>query len=325
MESDRTPMSASTPSARVAESWLSSFGKGIRLRIAITAAALVILAILAAIAFLTPLPRSWSETRPAIFFSLVILCVVVAVTVLLFRGRTSHRERLASLDAVWGALAEQSAGYTRSGRRYHGRFAGRKFDAYVCAVREDHSTVSGGVYAGEHVEIILDTALKVRLRAGRRDERLAPLTARFQGDLTNLDQDAPEGLTVLAHDADWGRWALRDGKAADLLSQILQPKGQQEIRGVSIWPGGAMLTLRRLDPQDLTPENVRAWMDLLTACLDRLESMPPTEHPAPENKWDAHLRGDRLGIKRTAYKIVFLFLVFITLTIVGILWLLIRS
>jgi hypothetical protein len=325
MESNRMPASPSSPSARVAGSWLSSFRTGIRLRVALTGAAIVILAILAAAVFLTPLPRSWSNMRPAIFFSMVILCVVVAVVVLLVRVRFAGRDRAAALDQAWSSLAEQSARYTRSGRRYHGRFNGRKFDAYVNPVREAHATVSGGVYAGEHVEIVLDTALKVRLRAGRRDKSLAPLTARFKGELTSLDQDAPEGLTVLAHDADWGRWALRDEKAAEMLSELLQTGGSYEIRSLSIWPGGAMLTLRRLDPCDLTTENIRAWLNLLAAWLERLESIPPTERPAPENKWDAHLRGDRLGIKRTAYLIVFLFLLFITLTILGILWLLLRS
>ena len=325
MEPDHTPPLNAAPSTRVAESWLSSFGKGIRLRIALTAAAIVLLALSAAIAFLTPLPRSWSEMRPAIFFTLVIISMIVSVTALLVRVRSSGKERAAAMDAVWRGLAEQSAKYTREGRRYHGRFSNRKFDAYVTTVREAHNTVSGGVYAGEHVEIILDTLLKVRLRAGRQDDRFSSMTDRFKGELSRLDQDAPEGLTVLAHDAEWGRWILRDEKAAAMLSDLLRPLGQQEIRGLSIWPGSAMLTLRRLQPQDLTAENVRGWLNLLAAWLERMERLPPTEHPAPENKWDHHLRGDRLGIKRTAYKIVFGFLLFITMTILGILWLLLRS
>jgi hypothetical protein len=324
MKSELKSQPSNSPSHRVVESWLSSYLRGLRLFLIIAVIAIAIIALMAAIAFLMPLPRSWTDMRPAIFFALVIFSFVTSLAVLLFRARFKGQALTKNRDRAWSGLASESVRYNRFGRRYHGLFAGRKFDAYVTSVREAHGTVTGGIYAGEHVEIVLDTSLKARLRAGLSDENLRYFSDRLKGDLTRLDTAGAKGLTVFSFDADWGARALQDEKSAKLMSDLLHPKGQMEIRGLSIWPGGAMLTLRRLDPEELTPENIRTWMTLLAEWLDRLESLPPPERSAPDSKWYACLRGDRSRIRKLAYIIVFLFLFFITLLILGILWFLLR-
>ncbi len=314
-----------SPTSRSAHSWLNSYKTGIKLRMVLTTAAALIIGLLAVVAWLVPLPRSWYQMRPAIFFSSVILLILITVVVLLIKGLRISKGRKESLDLAFAELAETSARYTRSGRRYHGAFGGRRFDAYVNNVKEAHGVVTGGVYAGEHLELILDSNMKVRLRAGPYDEKLSKVGGYMKGDLTALKEEAPEGLIVYTLDEDWGRRILKDEKAAGLMFELLNPQDHTEIRNLSLWPGGAMLTLHRLNPANFTAQNVKNWFTKLADWVERLESLAPSERPAEASKWDNYLRGDRKRIFKIGLIIVLIIVLLTTISILGILWLLIRN
>ena len=85
-----------------------------------------------------------------------------------------------------------------------------------------------------------------------------------------------------------------------------------------------MLSLHRLDPSDLTAENVQNWLTKLTSFVEHLENLPPPNQPAEESRWDNALRGDRKLIYKIAWLILGSILLLTTIVILGGLWLAIR-
>ena len=313
------------PSARAVQSWLDSYKTGLKLRLTLTAAAFLVAGLLAAIVTLIPLPRPWSQMRPHIFFSLVIFLILASVVWLLIKVRRARHNRARQFDQAWAGLAQTTASYATTGRQYHGTFGSRKFDAYASQVRAAHGVVSGGVYQGDHLEIVLDSEIQARLKAGVLDERLAGLGDRFKGELTGLREEAPEGLMVYVHDPEWGRRILKDRDVSEGLARLVRPGDQTEMRNLSLWPGAAMLSLHRVHPGHLTGDNIKQWLTGLADWLKRLESLDPPDILAEVSKWDDYLRGDRKKIFKNAVLIVVGILGLVTLLILGILWLLIRN
>lgn len=186
------------------------------------------------------------------------------------RSATVHASLAGS---PFSGLAETSSRYTWTGRQYHGVIGRRRFSAYVTQVRDAHGAVSGGVYSGEHLEIVLDSNMKVRLRVGPYNQRISKVGDHQKDDLTALTEASPEALITYAHDVGWGLQILNDEKDTGLLLELLTSRDQFEIRNLSLWPGAVMLSLHRLNPADLTAENVKNWLTRLTDWLERLESL----------------------------------------------------
>ena len=166
--------------------------------------------------------------------------------------------------------------------------------------------------------------MKVRFKAGPYDEQMSRVGGTLKGNLTPLKEKCPEGLIVYVLDAGWGRRVEQDEQAAKLLVDLVAPPGHAEIRNLSLWPGAAMLSLHRLDPSDLTAENVQNWLTKLTSFVEHLENLPPPEQSAEESRWDNALRGDRKLIYKIAWLILGSILLLTTIVILGGLWLAIR-
>ena len=240
----------------------------------------------------------------------------------MFRG-TRITQRIEHLNLAFEELAESSSAYTRSGRRYHGIFKGRRFDAYITQVRKDHAKLKGGAYAGEHLEIVLDSNMSVRFKAGSYDQRMAKIGDNLKGKLISLKEEAPAGMIAYAHEAEWGHRILRDEQATSLMLELITPHDHGELRNLSLWPGAAMLSLHRLDPANITTENINHWLIGLVNWLERLESLPPPKRQAGGSIWDRMLRGNRKMISYIATIILLLFLLLVAVLILGVVWLLI--
>lgn len=307
----------------MARSWLRSFLAGIEFHLGLAGTVILIISLFGVALFLIPISRSSAEMRFAIVLALVICSMLIWAIVIWFKGSPVSNARKKNLHLAFNGLADISDRYTRTGLRFHGVFRGRNFDAYVTQVKEAHAIVHSGVYAGEHLEIILDSNIKARLRAGQYDQQLSSIGSRLNGDMSTLTEGIPESLIAFSFDADWGRRIMKDKQAAELFIELLTPLGQTEVRNLSLWPGGAMIDLHRLNPADLTTMNVKNWLSLLADWLERLEGLPPPERLAVGNRWDA-LRGDRKRIITIGLAILVSVLFLITILILGLIWLLIR-
>lgn len=314
-----------SPLFKASRSWWSSFIIGIAIRLGLTGGLILVIAFAGVVLFLFPWPRSLAEFRFPGLLALVTLSLVAWSFIIWLKGSQLSKNRKESLDRAFVKLADKTSHYTRTGRRYHGVFGQRQFDAYVTQVKEAHAALSTGVYVGEHLEVVLDSKMKVRLKAGPHDQLLAKAGNRLNDDLNGLTEESPEGLVVYVYDVEWGRRFLRDDSATALLVELLSPLGFNEMRNLSLWPGGAMLSLHRLDPENLNAENVKNWLTRLADLLEHLERLPPPEQEALESKWYSALRGDRRLIYKIAWGSLASFLLFIAVLIVCGLWLSIRS
>ena len=172
--------------------------------------------------------------------------------------------RNARLDALFTPLGLTGGAYQTRFRQFHGMVQGRHVDVYF--------------YRGPVLEIEISTTLQTRLGITDRHS-----DAQFFGSLMGqqaLTSYNPtlDNLTVFAADERWAQSLLAIPNAVDLIGQLTTLGSSVFTRQqVILRPGTFELILsgnRRLFRLDLSPQQVRAWLDDLLHLIQTAESVP---------------------------------------------------
>lgn len=174
--------------------------------------------------------------------------------------------RKAQLDRLFEPLGLEGRTYQTFFRQYHGTVQEREVDVYL--------------FRGPVLELEVRTPLQTRLgvTGPQADTRFL---ARLMGrEPLPLDDPALAGLTVFALDEAWARALLTDPRAADLLRRLVLLDSTFTRQQVILRPGALKLMLsgnRRLFGLDLTPTQVRTWLDGLLELVRIVESLPASQ------------------------------------------------
>jgi hypothetical protein len=244
----------------------------------------------ALVSALLPLPRfmDGESTRSAIFvlglFGFLFTFVVAVIGAALWlRTRAFNR-----LDAAFTPLGLAGRGYLLTGRQYQGLVEGRLVTATFSRRRS-----FGGFGSNASLKINLEAALKTQTTLAIKSALGAAISQAFGRQPMPLADPDFDQLAVYASDEPWTRALLADPAArAAALTLIAAPganmtfahgragvvehlpPGPSEIRRLDIGPKAVMLWLNGMPDQTITPENVRAWLDLLGRVARASEALP---------------------------------------------------
>jgi hypothetical protein len=185
-------------------------------------------------------------------------------------------QRKANFDALFQPLGLSGRAYQTFFRQYHGRMDARQVDVYF--------------YRGPILEIEASTSLHTRLGVASSSTDTAFFAGLLGKQPLDFDDPALEDLTVFADDQNWVRALLAHPETLQLLRRLTALGSSLFTRQqVILRPGAFRLMLsgnRRLFRIDLTPPQVRVWLDDLLRLAQIAEALPApsvtSELTAPE-------------------------------------------
>jgi hypothetical protein len=171
--------------------------------------------------------------------------------------------RRTKLDALFVPLGLTGRTYQTSFRQYHGTVQGRQVDVYF--------------YRGPVLEIEVSTTLQTRLGVtGQQAD------TRFFANLVDRQplvfaDPALSDLTIFALDETWARSLLAVPDAVELLHRLIALNSTFTRQQVILRPGTFQLMLsgnQRLFGFDVSPQQVRMWLDDLLRLVQTAEPLP---------------------------------------------------
>lgn len=187
--------------------------------------------------------------------------------------------RARKLDGVFVPLGLEGMAYQSFFRQYHGTVSGRQTDVYL--------------WRGPVLSIEIASVLTTRMVVSAAQGDTGFVAELIDRPPLTLADPALAALSVYALDEEWSRSLLADDMAAGALRRLIVPTGSVFTRQqVIVAPGTVKLVLsgnRRLFGLDVTPEQVRLWLDDLDRLVNAAEELPacrvtaeisPAEHLA---------------------------------------------
>jgi hypothetical protein len=110
-----------------------------------------------------------------------------------------------------------------------------------------------------------------------------------------------DSYSIHAIDERWTRELLADHPARGALLRLMAEESAYELRQVLIQPQALVLRLRHIHLEDVTAENVRAWLDALFDLLRATENISPARVTALETSLE---RTNRLNRSKYVWPIV---------------------
>jgi hypothetical protein len=173
-------------------------------------------------------------------------------------------QRKAKLDGLFVPLGLTGRAYQTRFRQYHGDVQGRQVDVYF--------------QRGPVLEIEVNTTLQTHLGITDRQSDTQFFASLMGRHPLVFDDPALGDLTVFAADEAWARSLLAIPDAVELLLRLTSSGSSVFTRQqVILRPGTLGLTLsgnRRLFRLDLSPQQVRAWLDDLVHLVQAAERLP---------------------------------------------------
>lgn len=201
--------------------------------------------------------QSWAIAVAAVFYLVPIFVGAVGVPV----GAALWRKT--RLDALFVPLGLTGRAYQTSFRQYHGIVQERQVDVYF--------------YRGPMLEIEVSTTLQTRLgvTGQQADTRFFANLAGRQ-PLVFADP-ALNDLIIFALDETWARSLVAVPDAVELLHRLTVLNSTFTRQQVILRPGTFQLMLsgnRRLFGFDVSPQQVRGWLDDLLRLAQTAEHLP---------------------------------------------------
>lgn len=197
------------------------------------------------------------------------------------------------LDGLFAPLGLESGSYTMVGRQYHGRYRDRQHDIFF--------------YRGPGLLFYVSADTGTRLSAAVQDEAIPQLTRMFNGRPLEHNQPALAGVTIFAHDENWGRAFVGDPAVQQALNQLILGQDRFVFRQVYVWPDAVCLNLYRTNQMlrfDLEAERVTEWSAGLLQLAEAVEKLPPPAERLPPTPRQRQMRVGRLNTMLIALAIV---------------------
>ncbi|MFH1635567.1 MAG: hypothetical protein ABIG63_16375 [Chloroflexota bacterium] len=194
-------------------------------------------------------------------------------------GVGSIRKRAGELDAAFTPLGLTGKMYLQNGRQYHGTVRGHQVDVYV--------------YRGPTLQIYLAASLGTRVGISRKGS-IQKIAANIL-DKETLDVGAPgfEHLSIYPLDHRWTRELVTDPQAREIILRLTEEQAAAELRTLVIQPNAVLLQLNHTQIKNITPENVRAWIDDLWELARIADGLYPPTKTAEESKLELTTRTER--------------------------------
>ena len=214
----------------------------------------------------------------------IVWLVVFAGGLILFITSTSRR-RKKWLDHVLNPLGLSGNRYLINWWEYRGRYAGR--------------SVKARFYKGPTFDLIFSTSLMTHFGVTKPNEWDSWLAAHLNKTPVAIPDPLFTGFTAFASDEEWfNQLYARPSLSAALLRLLTVGAEWALVRQVILAPGEIRLSLYRnknLLAYDLLTEEVKSWMDDLTALLDDAESAPPPRVQEQLSRLEQSARSGRLS------------------------------
>jgi hypothetical protein len=256
--------------------WRRNCALSIALQIIILIVGLGVLFLLVLIASSLPVDR---ETSFFIFAGMLAAFFLLSVVTVIVWGVITVRRRTRGLDAAFTPLGLDGGSFMLTGRQYQGTLRDRPVDVYF--------------YRGPTLSISIHAALKTRTSISYKSW-LGGLVADLAKKEPLAISDARfDPYSIHALDERWTCALLADPQARGALLRLMDGEPSFMLRQVLIQPQMLVLRLQHILKRDITPQNVRTWLDAMFDLLQVAESLPPPHVSVDEATFESKNRRDR--------------------------------
>lgn len=263
----------------------------------------VVFGLALAVGWLVPLPDP--DWRPYVMAGALGMGFVGVLVATLVVSVAAVWRRSMFLDEAFAAVALDGHMYLQNGRQYHGHWGGRRVDAYF--------------YRGPTLDLYVESPLYTRVGIANRSA--ATVVARTILDKELVPCEAPgfEELEVHPHELAWAEALLADERALELIPPLARDDLGPERRALILGPESVQLKMRYLPLEDITPDNVYAWVEGLSELARVAEELPEPEEHLEESPMERIARLERGRIaQRVAWIALAVFAVIFAAGLIGI-------
>ena len=262
--------------SRLIKAWGGGCARSFAVRIA---AAIVVIGgfgCLTAAAFMLPIDE---DMRLYVWGGLLLAFIFLVIGGVIAWGVWSVRKRAGELDAAFTPLGLTGKMYLQNGRQYHGTLRGRQIDVYV--------------YRGPTLQIYLAAPLGTRVGISRKGIIQKIAADSLKKETLDISDPGFDHLSIYPLDHRWMRELVTDPQAREIILRLTEEQAAAEIRTLMIQPNALLLQLGYTQIKNITPENVRAWMDDLWELARIADGLHPPTKTAEETEMEHTTRTAR--------------------------------
>lgn len=189
--------------------------------------------------------------------------------------------------------------FTRFSSRLNAAFEplGMQRSRWLFNISQYQGTVGGRlVRAGFHenrlanltLHIAMEASLPTRMMLGTQGSYLTALAVRQHGNIRALTLSDPAFThrSGSALDEQWASALLGAPEAREALLRLTRDTGASDIRIIAVSPSGIRLMLENIRIQEITSQNVGAWINDLSTVIRAAERLAPPAERLEPTAWD---------------------------------------
>jgi len=262
--------------SRLIKAWGGGCARRFALYIAVAIVVIGGFGCLTAVTFLLPIDE---DLRLYVWGGSLLAFILILVLGVIAWGLWSVRQRAGKLDSVFTPLGLTGKMYLQNGRQYHGTVRGRQVDVYL--------------YRGPTLQIYLAAPLGTRVGISRKGIIQKIAADKLEKEILNLGDPGFDHLGIYPLDHRWTRELLTDPRASEIILRLTDEQSAVEIRTLMIQPNALLLQLGHTQIKNITPENVRSWMDDLWELARIAGGLRPPTKTAQESEMEHTTRTER--------------------------------